>query len=293
MQYVGFIFDCGRIPSGLRKVSAIKKSLIDLALLRSYLEFVNYCAEFISQLHDLHALKEELFCKNGAFPWSGQCQFAFNRRGQVFTSSLFLTHLQPDQQRFFVSGAWNCGVRAVVFRRFPNDLEELNCTCFKIPNLIWTKLLSNWAGNNYFWWTGLLKLGIVLLVNLAMQTDFQDYCVNFTKKRLVLQNQVSQAFAEALDSLWVPVEDWATIQGKMLFLAIQYVRKKWLNSLRNSELAFYLSKRSDLLVSNGWLFWNSQTVIRMLLRSREIKNLRTAHLEIWRTKFIVLLLAKN
>ncbi|VDD94149.1 unnamed protein product [Enterobius vermicularis] len=56
-------------------------------------KFVNYCAEFISQLHDLHALKEELFCKNGAFPWSGQCQFAFNRRGQnsIAHASKFLT----------------------------------------------------------------------------------------------------------------------------------------------------------------------------------------------------------
>ena len=122
-----------------------------------------------------------------------------------------------------------------------------------------------------------------------MRMDFQDYHVGLTvnlKKSIAKSGQSS--FRKIVRFSFGHSERSSRCHKSRqnIILSCSTCSKKWSNSLKNSELAPYFSKQSDISVSNECLFWNSRAVISVSLRDKVIKDLHSVHLGIQRMKSI-------
>ena len=96
----------------------------NISQLRSFLGMVNYYSKFVpnlaSKLNPFYALLK----KGIKWHWNSICDKVFEDIKHILSSSLTLTHCDPNVKLISATDASNLGLGAVIYHRFQNGTEK-------------------------------------------------------------------------------------------------------------------------------------------------------------------------
>lgn len=117
VNYCGYMIDKEGIHKEASKMEAIKSmpQPKNVSEVRAFTGMINYYGRFIPNLSSILLPLNKLLRKNIPFSWSKECNVAFRRAKEAFTSDRILVHSDSELPLVLATDASSYGVGAVLF----------------------------------------------------------------------------------------------------------------------------------------------------------------------------------
>lgn len=127
VNYCGYMINKEGIHKEASKMEAIKSmpQPKNVSEIRAFTGMINYYGRFIPNLSSILLPLNRLLHKNIPFIWSKECDLAFRRAKEAFTSDSILVHFDSKLQLLLVTDANSYGVGAVLSHRYPDGSERV------------------------------------------------------------------------------------------------------------------------------------------------------------------------
>lgn len=125
IKYLGFIVNASGIsadPEATRAIANMPKPT-NVSEIQSFLGMVNHYGKFITYLHQIKRLLEELTSKNRPWIWNREHDLAIGQIKKVMLSPLLLKHYNPAKTLVVAADACSTGIGAVLIQRDPDGHE--------------------------------------------------------------------------------------------------------------------------------------------------------------------------
>lgn len=126
IEFCGYVIDKYGLHKSKTKIDAIERMPRpqNESEVRSFIGFVTYYNHFIANVSQILRPLNKLLRKDAKFFWSEECQQAFLRAKEEFTSDTCLTFYNPKLPLLLATDASPTGVGAVLSHKFPDGTEK-------------------------------------------------------------------------------------------------------------------------------------------------------------------------
>lgn len=127
INYCGYVIDKQRIHKDHSKTEAIKlmPQPKNVSEVRAFTGMINYYSRFIPNLCTILQPLNNLLHKDTPFVWSNNCEKAFQKAKEVFSSDQILVHFDPKVPLILATDASSYGVGAILSHRYPDGSEKV------------------------------------------------------------------------------------------------------------------------------------------------------------------------
>lgn len=125
VNYCGYVINKDGVHKEESKMESIKSMPRpkNVSEVRAFTGMINYYGCFIPNLSTILHPLNELLRKNSPFTWSKECELAFKKAKEAFTSDKVLVHFNPKLPLVLATDASSYGVGAVLSHRYPDGSE--------------------------------------------------------------------------------------------------------------------------------------------------------------------------
>ena len=117
IEFLGFILEANGLIIDNSKIQTIQDWLVPYRVkdMQSFLVFVNFYRQFISNYTELTSPLIGLTHKNEPWNWTTDCQLAFNTLKETFITAFILGHWSSDSLMILETDASDCTLAAILF----------------------------------------------------------------------------------------------------------------------------------------------------------------------------------